>query len=382
MHDHGLPGHDSRAAGAILRERRLRAGLTQGQLAEAGGLSVGTIRDLEQGRTVRPRPATLRRLGRILEGMAPGPTGSAPGAVLPGLVAGTGASGAAAGWAAGPPRGLWITVLGPLTAHRDGQPLDLGPAGQQAVLGVLALHAGSLVHRDTIIAAVWGQDGPPSAVKMVQSYVSGLRRILDPGRSPRDRDGLLVSAGTSYVLQPGPGQLDLAVFGELAGQASVARAAGDLDGACGLYAAALDTWQGEALSGLDVLHDWPERRDPHRLWAEITGQFADTAVRAGRPELSLPYLRILTERDQLNERAHARLMIALAGAGQQAAALAVHHELRQRLDEQLGIRPSPELAAAYDRVLRQDVPGGQPSAWLPAAAGSPGGPGGLSPAAF
>ena len=134
--------------------------------------------------------------------------------------------------------------------------------------------------------------------------------------------------------------------------------------------------------GLDVLHDWPERRDPHRLWAEITGQFADTAVRAGRPELSLPYLRILTERDQLNERAHARLMIALAGAGQQAAVLAVHHELRQRLDEHLGIRPGPELAAAYDRVLRQDVPGGQPPAWLPAAAGSPGGPGGLGPAAF
>jgi DNA-binding SARP family transcriptional activator len=288
--------------------------------------------------------------------------------VLPGLVAGTGASGAAAGWAARPPDGLWITVLGPLAAHRDGQPLDLGPARQQAVLGVLALHACNLVHRDTIIAAVWGQAAPPSAVKMVQSYVSGLRRVLDPGRPPRARDGLLVSAGTSYCLNPRRGQLDLAVFGELAGQAAAARLAGDLAGACGWFAAALATWQGEALSGLDVLHDWPDRRDPHRLWAEVTGQFADTAASAGRPELALPYLRILTDGDQLNERAHARLMIALAGAGQQAAALRVHHELRQRLDEQLGIRPCAELAGAYERVLRQDVAGDrQQPAWLPAA---------------
>lgn len=380
MNENGLPGSSSRTAGAFFREQRRRAGLTQIQLAEAGGLSVGTIRDLEQGRTSRPRSATLRRLAQILDGVIPDPA-VLPGNVLPGLVAGTGASGAAAGRPAGPPDGLWITVLGPLTVHRDGQLLDLGPARQQAVLGVLALHAGSMVHRDMIIAALWGQDGPPSAVKMVQSYVSSLRGILDPGRPPRDRDGLLVSAGTSYVLQPGPGQLDLAVFGELAGQAAAARAAGDLTGACGLYAAALDTWLGEALSGLDVLHDWPERRDPHRLWAEVTGQYADTAISAGCPELSLPYLRVLTEQDQLNERAHARLMIALAGAGQQAAALQVHHELCQRLDEQLGIRPGAELAAAHERVLRQEVPGGWPPAWLAAAAGSPDGPSGMYPTA-
>ena len=50
----------------------------------------------------------------------------------------------------------------------------------------------------------------------------------------------------------------------------------------------------------------------------------------------------------------------LAGTGQQAAALAVYGRLRQRLDEQLGVRPGPVLAQAQERVLRQDVPAVRP----------------------
>ncbi len=70
----------------------------------------------------------------------------------------------------------------------------------------------------------------------------------------------------------------------------------------------------------------------------------------------LPALRELAAAEPLNERAHAALMLALVGSGQQAAALALFDDLRRRLDDQLGVRPGAELADAQQRVLRQEGP--------------------------
>ncbi len=68
-----------------------------------------------------------------------------------------------------------------------------------------------------------------------------------------------------------------------------------------------------------------------------------------------PHLRGLVSREPFDEAAQARLMIALAGSGQQAAALAIYDQVRLRLDAELGIRPGAELDRAQGQVLRQQV---------------------------
>lgn len=52
--------------GAVLRRRRVAAGLSQEELAERSGVSVRAIGDLEQGRRAVPRLATVRLLGEAL----------------------------------------------------------------------------------------------------------------------------------------------------------------------------------------------------------------------------------------------------------------------------------------------------------------------------
>ena len=46
--------------GEVLRAARIRAGMTQEQLAGLSTVSVRAIRDLEQGRVANPRRATVR----------------------------------------------------------------------------------------------------------------------------------------------------------------------------------------------------------------------------------------------------------------------------------------------------------------------------------
>src|SRR5262252_2520894 len=208
---------------ALVRNYRRAAGLTQGQLAESSGVSRAAIRDLEQGRTRRPRAGSLNRLAdalgleaaqaRELATLAREsnrPVAGAPGGAGPDGTAG----------------GLRLQALGPLAAWRDGARLALGGPRQQAVLGLLALAPGSLVHRSAIIDVLWPAGPPATAVSAVQSHISRLRGLLDhPPRSdggptakplrdgggpvderrrPDDGGGLLVSDGASYSLRAGP----------------------------------------------------------------------------------------------------------------------------------------------------------------------------------
>jgi DNA-binding SARP family transcriptional activator/Tfp pilus assembly protein PilF len=224
------------------------------------------------------------------------------------------------------------------------------------VLGLLAVRPGVALHRDAIVEALWDGDPPDSAIKMVQGYVGRLRRQLDPGRSPGDRDGVLVSAGTRYQLHAGAAQFDVIAFHQVTGRAQAARRRGDAAAACEMYAQALSLWRGMPLADLDLLSGHPAVTGLARRRAEVVTDFAETAIGAGLPDQVLPHLQTLADIDPLDERAHAWLMLALAGTGQQAAALAIYDRLRRRLDEELGIGPGVELVRAHERVLRQDVP--------------------------
>ena len=106
---------------------------------------------------------------------------------------------------------LRVGVLGPVRAWLSGRELPIGPPRQQAVLGMLAMRANRVVSRDELVDAVWGQHAPASAEGGVHTYVAGLRRVLEPGRSRRGPSQVLASAGSGYALRLDAGQVDAIV---------------------------------------------------------------------------------------------------------------------------------------------------------------------------
>ena len=335
-------GSSARDLAGFVRRHRESAGLTQSELAARAGMSLGAVRDLEQGRTTRPRRRSLDRLVAAL-GVDP-PDWDELFQAVP--ATGPGEEGAAAD-------GLWLGLLGPLIARRGPVPVALGSARQRALLGLLALYPATGVHRDAIVDTLWQQEPPPSAIAIIQSQVSLLRRQLDPGPSARPGEGFLVADGPLYRLRP-PVRTDAGEFALLAERADLAVRSGDLATACELYESALRLWRGEPVSDVDLLSGHPAVVGLAWQRSAVVVGYAEAAATAGWPDKAVAHLQALAALEPLNERAHALLMATLSAAGQRAAALAVYEGLRHRLDEELGVRPGNELAAAHLRVLRQD----------------------------
>jgi DNA-binding winged helix-turn-helix (wHTH) protein len=108
---------------------------------------------------------------------------------------------------------ITFAILGPLEIHRADQLIRLS-GKHRAVLGVLLLDANVTVPRDRIVDALW-TNPPQSAVSNVQTYVSGLRRMLAEV-SPRYA-ARLETRGSGYLLHMDRDELDLVAFVESAG---------------------------------------------------------------------------------------------------------------------------------------------------------------------
>ena len=73
-----------------------------------------------------------------------------------------------------------IHVLGPLEVVGDDGLVPLAAAKQRQLLAALVIRGGETSSTDVLIEALWGASPPTSAQKLLQVYVSRLRKAL-PG---------------------------------------------------------------------------------------------------------------------------------------------------------------------------------------------------------
>src|SRR6476646_3871268 len=96
---------------------------------------------------------------------------------------------------------MLLRVLGPLEAEIDGQPTELGSRLQRAVLASLLAERGHAVSVDRMIDQLWQGEAPPRAIASLQSYISNLRRLLEPARPQRSPATILISAPPGYAIR-------------------------------------------------------------------------------------------------------------------------------------------------------------------------------------
>jgi hypothetical protein len=138
--------------------------------------------------------------------------------------------------------GFELSLLGPVRARVDGEPLVLGGRRQRAVLARLALAGGDPVDVDRLIDDLWAGSPPASATGTLQSYVSNLRRILG------DTGATIERVGDAYRLVVPEGASASAAFEADVAEASRATAAGDPAAAVTALDRALERWHGPALA--------------------------------------------------------------------------------------------------------------------------------------
>jgi DNA-binding SARP family transcriptional activator len=249
---------------------------------------------------------------------------------------------------------LRVGVLGPVTAWYGQDELHVGQPRQQAVLGILAMRANRVISRGELVDAVWGQDPPASAEGGIYTYVAGLRRIIEPGRSLRGPGRVLVSSGAGYVLHLVPGQPDAVAFEQQLARARQLRKNGELTGAVTALEGALGLWRGVAFAAVPGPFAETERARLAELRSTAAEERADALLALGRHSEVVPDLTAMVADHPLRERMRALLMIALYRSGRPAEALRVFADGRRVLADELGIDPGSDLFRIHQQVLASD----------------------------
>ena len=246
---------------------------------------------------------------------------------------------------------IGVRVLGPLEVTVDGATAGIGGPRQRCVLARLIAARGQVVSADRLIEDLYADEAPPRALAAVQSYVSHLRKALEPGRTAWDRTGVLAASPPGYVLRLGPEAVDAWVFED------EVHAAAGLDDPAAVHARltlALASWRGLAFQEFTGL-PWADLEASRLAELRLTAveKHADAALRLGRAAQLVAPLGQLAAEHPLREEAWRLLALSLYQSGRQGDALAALRSARARLADELGVDPGPALHRLEDDILAQ-----------------------------
>ena len=244
-------------------------------------------------------------------------------------------------------RRVELRVLGALEVVDGGGPVPLPAAKHRRLLASLVVANARTLSADELIDAVWGETPPASARKLLQVYISQLRKALPDSVRIRTRP-------PGYGLELPAGSLDAERFEQLTAEAAAALEGGNPSLAASLAERGLALWRGRAYA--DVAYDDFARTEASRL-EELRLVASELRLCArlelGRDTDAMGEVLALAAEHPLRESLQELGMLALYRAGRQSEALELYAATRSRLRDELGLEPGPKLRALQRRILEQ-----------------------------
>ena len=245
---------------------------------------------------------------------------------------------------------LEIAILGSLEPRINGKVVTVQGAKQRTLLTLLAVRVPHAVSAESAAEALRPAAAPAEAMSSLQVTVSRLRRSLGAAGAA------LETVASGYRLAVEADAIDARRFEMLIGRARAARMEGDAATARRLLDDALRLWRGPPLADVEFeSFAQGEIARLEELRVAALEERIDARLAEGDHALVVAELEQLSVEHPARERLVGLLMLALYRCGRQTDALEVYTRGRLRLDEELGLEPSPQLQRLQEAILRQDA---------------------------
>lgn len=212
----------------------------------------------------------------------------------------------------------------------------------EALLGYLAVDAGTLRRRDTLMALLWGDRSDRQARHSLSQTLFSVRKALG------DRGDALVVDGDCVMLSAADCAVDARSFETMAAGSD-----------CAAWREAARLYRGELLQGLHLrepgFQEWVtgERGRFQEAAVGVFSRLVERHEADGEPDAAIRSALRLIALDPLRESAHRALMRLYAAQGETAAALRQYEHCAALLERELGVEPEAETRGLYTDIARR-----------------------------
>jgi len=244
-----------------------------------------------------------------------------------------------------------ISLLGRFQVHVSETRLDSdGIPGRKApaLLKLLALNRDHRLVRDQAMELLWPELDGSSAAAQLYKAIHQLRKAFATGKQETDASEWIATIKNLVILAPPGGVItDVDTFEQTARDALASRQIRELKRAAMLYT-------GDLLP-MDLYATWTRAPRDHlrQLYIDVLLALAQDYQARGELAAAAETYRTALEKDAMLEIAHRGLMAIFAQQGQRDRALKQYGVCLDVLADELGVAPSQETRALYDRIDQQ-----------------------------